>query len=142
MSPPRKVPTPASATAVGTNNNPEIGARPSPTNGISTLLAMIAPSAPAAAAAPRKNAGAPISRAPATSGRRSGAPSTTKGATPLTRSCWFDPTRERAPVSSIAGRRDSSVLRSSPFFSSFERIPYSAVRPRRSSSRTRLTTSY
>jgi hypothetical protein len=130
------------ATDKGTSNNPATSPADNPTNGISTLFTIKAPSKPANAAAARKKAGAPTSNAPATTGNKRGAPSTTKGATPLMRSCWLDPTMERAPDCSMVGRRDSTVARSSPFFSSLERIPYSAVRPRRSSSRTRLTTSY
>eukprot|EP00957_Ditylum_brightwellii_P090651 6903946-Ditylum_brightwellii.AAC.1 len=67
-----------------------------------------------------------MSRAPATRGRRRGAPSTARNAAALMTSCWLLPTVERRPRDSICGRTDSIVLRSTPFFSSLERTPSSA----------------
>jgi len=142
LSPERKTPTPPVTTDKGTNNKPAKTPAGNPINGTVTSFAKRAKSAPASAAEVRKKAGAPTPRAPATTGKRRGAPSTSKGATPLMRICWLDATRESAPVSSIAGRSFSIAARSRPRFSSLERIPYSAVSPRMSSSRTRLTTSY
>mmetsp|Transcript_8405 Transcript_8405/g.15866 ORF Transcript_8405/g.15866 Transcript_8405/m.15866 type:complete len:117 (+) Transcript_8405:247-597(+) len=87
LSPERNTPTPPMATDKGTSNNPAKTPAGNPTNGTSTLFTTKAPSKPANAAAARKKAGGPTSKAPATTGNRRGAPSTTKGATPLMRSC-------------------------------------------------------
>ena len=135
-------PTPPKATAKGINTNPSTAPAGKPMKGTSTPFANKNASKPANPAAPKKNAGAPTSKAPATRGRRRGAPSTATGARPLMRSCWLLATRERRPRSSRRGKSSSAFSRVSPCFSSLERRPSWAVCSRRPSSRTRERTGY
>ncbi len=139
---PRATPAPAEAMVKGTNKSPATAPAGSPTKGISTPLATKRYSIPANPPAARKNAAGPTSSAPATTGRRKGAPSTKRGATKLTSNCWLLAARLNKPNSSARGRSFSSLAKSRPFFSNLERTPASIVAWRRSSSRTRRMTLY
>ena len=87
LSPEKNTPTAPMTADKGTSNNPATTPAGNPTKGTSTLFTIKAPSKPANRAAAMKNAGAHTSNAPATRGNSIGAHSTTKGATPLMRSC-------------------------------------------------------